>query len=60
MEKVGIHKRDIMVDRVEAAKAMQEEAQEPFKSALEEMIALINFDGGELEEQYNLIQGRTG
>ncbi len=56
MEKVGIHKRDIMVDRVEEAKESQEEAQEQFKSALEEMTALINFDGGELEAQYNIIQ----
>lgn len=56
MEKVGIHKRDIMVDRVEEAKESQEEAQEQFKSALEEMTALINFDGGELEDQYNEIQ----
>lgn len=56
MEKVGIHKRDIMVDRVVEAKESQQEAQEQFKSALEEMTALINFDGGELEEQYNVIQ----
>ncbi|MCW8864887.1 MAG: DUF2959 domain-containing protein [Colwellia sp.] len=56
MEKVGIHKRDIMVDRVVDAKESQQEAQEQFKSALEEMTALINFDGGELEEQYNVIQ----
>ena len=56
MEKVGIHKRDIMVDRVEEAKESQQEAQEQFKSALEEMTALINFDGGKLEEQYNRVQ----
>lgn len=56
MEKVGIHKRDIMVDRVEEAKESQQEAQEQFKSALEEMTALINFDGGDLEEQYHVIQ----
>jgi len=56
MEKVGIHKRDIMVDRVGDAKESQEEAQEQFKSALEEMTALINFDGGDLEAQYNIIQ----
>ena len=56
MEKVGIHKRDIMVDRVVEAKESQQEAQEQFKSALEQMTALINFDGGELEEQYNDIQ----
>jgi len=56
MEKVGIHKRDIMVDRVVDAKESQQEAQEQFKSALEEMTVLINFDGGDLEEQYNVIQ----
>ncbi len=58
MEKVGIHKRDIMVDRVVDAKESQQEAQEQFKSALEEMTALINFDGGDLEEQYKVIQGQ--
>jgi hypothetical protein len=58
MEKVGIHKRDIMVDRVVDAKESQQEAQAQFKSALEEMTALINFDGGDLEEQYNVIQGQ--
>jgi len=56
MEKVGIHKRDIVVDRVIDAKDSQQAAQEQFKSALEEMTALINFDGGELEDQYNVIQ----
>ena len=56
MEKVGIHKRDIMVDRVVDAKESQQAAQEQFKSALAAMTALINFDGGELEEQYNVIQ----
>ena len=52
MEKVGIHKRDIMIDRVEEAKESQEEAQEQFKSALEQLSELINFDGGKLAEQY--------
>jgi len=58
MEKVGIHKRDIMVDRVVDAKESQQDAQKQFKSALEEMTALINFDGGDLEEQYNIIQNQ--
>jgi hypothetical protein len=56
MEKVGIHKRDIMVDRVVDAKESQQAAQAKFKSALEEMTALTNFDGGDLETQYNVIQ----
>lgn len=53
MEKVGYHKRDIMVDRVEDARESQQEAQEQFSSALEEMQALLNHDGGDLEKAYN-------
>ncbi|MCL1050040.1 DUF2959 domain-containing protein [Shewanella abyssi] len=53
MEKVGYHKRDIMVDRVEDAKESQQEAQEQFSSALEQMQALLNHDGGDLEGAYN-------
>ena len=56
MEKVGIHKRDIMVDRVVDGKQSQQAAQAQFKSALEEMTALTNFDGGDLETQYNVIE----
>ncbi|WP_246261283.1 DUF2959 domain-containing protein [Alteromonas ponticola] len=51
-EKVGVEKREIMVDRVEDARESQEDAQEQFSSALEEFSALINFQGGELEEVY--------
>ncbi|NRD75875.1 DUF2959 domain-containing protein [Shewanella sp. VB17] len=53
MEKVGYHKRDIMVDRVTDAKDSQEEAQEQFSSALAEMQALLNHNGGDLEKTYN-------
>ena len=55
MEKVGVHKRDIMLDRVEDAKDAQQNAQQQFKSALAQLTQLINFDGGDLEEQYQLI-----
>lgn len=51
-EKLGIEKRDILVDRVEDAKDSQEEAQEQFSSALEEFSHLLNFDGGELQDVY--------
>ena len=34
MEKVGIHKRDILVDRVDDAREAQGDAQQEFKSAL--------------------------
>lgn len=53
MEKIGVHKRDIMVDRVEKARDSQEEAKEQFKSSLEEFSAVLNFKGGDLEEKYN-------
>ena len=52
-EKVGVEKRDILVDRVENAKDSQEDAQEEFSSALEQFSALINFDGGELGDIYD-------
>jgi ElaB/YqjD/DUF883 family membrane-anchored ribosome-binding protein len=53
MEKVGVHKRDILIDRVEETKESQQESQEEFQSALERLTTLINFDGGELQEAYN-------
>ena len=52
MESIGQHKRDILVSRVEDANESQEEAQKQFSSALEGLTALINFDGGELAQQY--------
>lgn len=53
MEKVGVHKRDILIDRVEETKDSQQESQQEFQSALERLTALINFDGGELQDAYN-------
>lgn len=52
MEKVGVHKRDILVDRVEEAQQSQQEAQQQFKSALEQFSSLIKFDGGDLQRVY--------
>lgn len=53
MEKFGVHKREILVDRIEEAQEAQEEGQEQFKDALEQFQAVVNFDGGELEAVYN-------
>ena len=52
-EKVGVEKRDILVDRVENAKESQEDAQEEFSSALEAFSAVVAFEGGEVEDVYN-------
>ena len=53
LEKVGYHKRDILIDRIDAAQASQTEGQEQFKSALEQFKSVINFDGGDLEVTYD-------
>lgn len=55
MEKVGVHKRDIMLDRVEEAQTAQQDAQQQFTSALDQLSQLINYDGGDLATQYELV-----
>ena len=52
MEKIGIHKREILVDRVEDAKTSQKDAQKQFSSALDQLTLLTKFDGGQLEATY--------
>ena len=55
MEKVGLHKRDILVDRVEDARDSQQDAKEQFKDALERYRSVVQVDGGELEERYEAL-----
>jgi len=57
MEKVGIEKRDILVDRVDDAREAQQDAKEQFGSALEKFIAVTNYSGGDLEKQYKTLKG---
>lgn len=52
LEKFGIHKRDILVDRVKDARDTQEETKEQFQTALERFTEVLNFDGGSLETKY--------
>jgi hypothetical protein len=56
MEKLGYHKRDLMVERVEEARDAQEEAKEQFESALEKFSSVLKFEGGELEEKYKTLK----
>lgn len=56
MEKFGVHKRDILVDRVEDAREAQEEAKEQFESAFEEFLAVSNVEVGELKATYDRLQ----
>lgn len=53
MEKVGVHKRDIMVDRVKAARDTQKDTKEQFVSAMEQFRSVVAFSGGDLEREYN-------
>lgn len=57
MESFGVEKRDILVDRVEEARDAQDSASEQFASALEQFRATVNFDGGDLEEIYDRLNG---
>lgn len=56
MEQIGVHKRDILVDRVEEARDSQEEAKVQFSSALEQFSTLLNFDGGDLQRTYETLE----
>ncbi|MEX0326494.1 MAG: DUF2959 domain-containing protein [Puniceicoccaceae bacterium] len=58
MEKFGVEKRDIMVDRVEDARDAQEETKEEFADALEQFSALVNYEGDELEKVYDKLKAK--
>jgi hypothetical protein len=55
MEKMGYHKRDLMVSDVEKARDAQQEAKEQFKSALDRFTKTLNIQGGELQEKYDIL-----
>ena len=54
LESIGVHKRDIFVDRIEESLEVQKEGQAQFESALEQFKTTVDFDGGGLEKAYNL------
>lgn len=55
MEKLGIEKREILVDRVGDARDAQSEAQETFRSSLERFQSVVNTPDTDLKEQYDKI-----
>lgn len=57
MEKLGVEKRDLLVDRVKDARTDQVDAQEQFKTTLEAFQELTGFDGGSLEKAYKKFNG---
>ena len=56
LELMGDSKQEILIDRVTAAQATQEEAAEAFTDALEEFKGLTGFDGGELDLAYERLK----
>lgn len=56
MEKFGVYKRDILVNRVEDARKSQNDAKEQFDSALAQFRSIVRFDSGNLEKEYNRLQ----
>ena len=52
-EKLGYHKRDILVERVGKARDGQQAAKEQFQTTLERFKTVTNFSGGNLEAKYN-------
>ena len=55
-EKVGVYKRDLLKNRVVAARDEQKNAQREFKDALTRLKEMTRFDGGELEKHYRRLQ----
>ena len=55
MEKIGYHKRDLMVSNVEKARDAQQDAKQQFKSALDRFTKTLNIKGGELQEKYDIL-----
>ncbi|NMC62154.1 MAG: DUF2959 domain-containing protein [SAR324 cluster bacterium] len=56
LEKVGVHKRDLLVKRVEAARESQAKASTQFQTALEQFRSVVSVPGGKLEEKYNKLK----
>lgn len=55
MEQVGIHKRDIMIDRVEEVQDAQTDAKQQFSSALEQYQQLITIEDKDLLDRYKAL-----
>ncbi|MGF1643475.1 MAG: DUF2959 family protein [Thiotrichales bacterium] len=59
LEKVGVHKRDLLVDRIKSAQASQSETKEQVVSAYEQFRALVAVDDRGLEKQYKTLVGEV-
>ena len=57
MEQFGVHKRDILMDRVKEARNSQDEAKTQFLSAMDQFKSVVTFSGGALEKEYQRLNG---
>ena len=53
LDKAGIHKRDILVSRVEKTRDSQEDAQEEFKDALDQFGSIVALQDTDLKKAYD-------
>ena len=60
MESFGVHKRDILVDRVEDARGDQEAAKETFKTALERFTEVVKQPDTDLKKKYDALSSELG
>ncbi len=56
LEKVGIHKRDLLVGNVEDTRDAQKEAQEQFQDALERFGNIVTIEDTDLKKAYNRLK----
>jgi hypothetical protein len=59
-EQMGYHKREILVDRVVDARDAQVDAEQQFQSAQQQLLALIDYDGGDLHRVYEDLNDEFG
>ncbi len=53
MEKLGVAKRQILVERIEKTRDAQNAAKDQFASALDRFLAVTRVNGGELQQKYD-------
>ena len=59
LESLGYPKRSLMLSRINTTVTAQHQATHHFKDALENLSTLIQFNGGDLEKMYKLINNTT-
>lgn len=56
LEKIGVHKRDLLVANVKDARDAQKDAQEEFRDALERFGSVVNIEETGLKKAYGRLQ----